>query len=97
MCPAHEFHACSRRDDRFARSVNQVGFVVCSPSRIDDDKGHSNLPFLLTSRRFGSLCSSRSSFFFLRYKYDNIIAQDLDMPERTTQEYEGPDMVGFDG
>ncbi|CAM9533070.1 unnamed protein product, partial [Hapterophycus canaliculatus] len=28
-----------------------------------------------------------------RYKYDNIIAQDLDMPERTTQEYEGPGMV----
>lgn len=29
-----------------------------------------------------------------RYKYDNIIAQDLDLPERTTQEYEGPSMVG---
>ncbi|CAM9141712.1 unnamed protein product, partial [Ectocarpus sp. 8 AP-2014] len=28
-----------------------------------------------------------------RYKYDNIIAQDLDMPERTTQEYEGPSMI----
>ncbi|CAM9437403.1 unnamed protein product [Ascophyllum nodosum] len=28
-----------------------------------------------------------------RYKYDNIIAQDLDLPERTTQEYEGPSMV----
>ncbi|CAN0273620.1 unnamed protein product, partial [Scytosiphon promiscuus] len=32
-----------------------------------------------------------------RYKYDNIIAQDLDMPERTTQEYEGPGMVSFAG
>ena len=28
-----------------------------------------------------------------RYKYDNIIATELDMPERTTQEFEGPDMV----
>jgi hypothetical protein len=28
-----------------------------------------------------------------RYKYDNILHQDLDMPERTTQEYEGPGMV----
>eukprot|EP00903_Cladosiphon_okamuranus_P009741 g9262.t1 len=28
-----------------------------------------------------------------RYKYDNILAQDLDMPERTTQEYEGPGMI----
>jgi len=28
-----------------------------------------------------------------RYKYDNIIATELDMPERTTQEFEGPGMV----
>lgn len=28
-----------------------------------------------------------------RYKYDNIISQDLDLPERTTQEYDGPGMV----
>jgi len=28
-----------------------------------------------------------------RYKYENIINMDLDMPERTTQEYEGPQMV----
>ncbi|CAM9722802.1 unnamed protein product [Chrysoparadoxa australica] len=27
-----------------------------------------------------------------RYKYDNIIHQELDLPERTTQEYEGPGM-----
>lgn len=28
-----------------------------------------------------------------RYKYDNIITTELDMPERTTQEFEGPGMV----
>lgn len=28
-----------------------------------------------------------------RYKYDNIISLDLDMPEGTTQNYIGPDMV----
>jgi hypothetical protein len=28
-----------------------------------------------------------------RYKYDNIIATELDLPERTTQEFEGPGMV----
>jgi kinesin family protein 3/17 len=28
-----------------------------------------------------------------RYKYDNTIALELDMPERTTQDYEGPSMV----
>jgi kinesin family protein 3/17 len=28
-----------------------------------------------------------------RYKYDNIIATELDMPERTTQEFEGPGMI----
>lgn len=28
-----------------------------------------------------------------RYKYDNIISLDLDMPEGTTQNYMGPDMV----
>lgn len=42
-----------------------------------------------------SLCSFCLSLFADRYKYDNIIAQDLDMPERTTQEYEGPGMVGL--
>jgi len=28
-----------------------------------------------------------------RYKYDNIVQTELDMPERTTQEFEGPNMV----
>ena len=28
-----------------------------------------------------------------RYKYDNVINLDIDMPERTTQDYDGPDMA----
>ncbi len=28
-----------------------------------------------------------------RYKYDNVTSLDLDMPEKTTQDYESPDMV----
>lgn len=28
-----------------------------------------------------------------RYRYDNIVTTELDMPERTTQEFEGPGMV----
>ena len=45
----------------------------------------------------GVFVAPRHRFFrsLERYKYDNIIAQDLDLPERTTQEYEGPGMVGF--
>ena len=27
-----------------------------------------------------------------RYKHDNVISLDIDMPERTTQDYDGPDM-----
>lgn len=51
--------------------------------------------FTFVSRVF--FVAPRHRFFrsLERYKYDNIIAQDLDLPERTTQEYEGPGMVGF--
>lgn len=28
-----------------------------------------------------------------RYKYDNIASNELDLPDKTTQEYEGPDMI----
>ena len=28
-----------------------------------------------------------------RYKYDNVATMELDMPEKTTQDYEGPDMI----
>ena len=28
-----------------------------------------------------------------RYKYDNVLTMELDMPEKTTQDYEGPDMM----
>ena len=28
-----------------------------------------------------------------RYKYDNVLTMELDMCERTTQDYEGPDMM----
>ena len=28
-----------------------------------------------------------------RYKYDNVTAMDMDMPEKTTQDYEGPNMA----
>ncbi|CAM9194177.1 unnamed protein product, partial [Discosporangium mesarthrocarpum] len=34
-----------------------------------------------------------SPYVTVQYKYDNIISQDLDLPERTTQEYEGPNMI----
>jgi hypothetical protein len=41
-------------------------------------------------------CGSRSRKQYdknPRYKYDNIINMDLDMPESTTQSYQGPHMV----
>ena len=28
-----------------------------------------------------------------RYKYENIVSNELDLPDKTTQEYEGPEMI----
>lgn len=69
---------------------NLSGFW-CSPSRVYGVASCSTPAAWLPLPASAPSAPSLSE----RYKYDNIIAQDLDMPERTTQEYEGPGMVGL--